>query len=84
MNFLNIHLFSFCSPAKVVCGDWKLDITDTNEKSLTVTSVVNHPGYSATTFADDIAVIKVDGSMPCAQGKIWPACLPNKSVRKYM
>ena len=69
-----------CSPAKVTCGDWKLDQTDTDEVSLTVSSVVNHPGYVASTFENDIAVVKVSGSMTCTQGKIWPACLPNAAV----
>ena len=64
----------------MTCGDWKLDQTDTNEMSLVVSSVVNHPGYNAATHENDIAVVKVAGSMTCEQGKIWPACLPNAAV----
>ena len=64
----------------MVCGDHLLDATDTNEKSLVVSSVVNHPGYNAATFENDIAVVKVTGSMTCEQGKIWPACLPSAAV----
>ena len=67
-------------PVRVTCGDWKLDQTDTDEKSLVVSSVVSHPGYKAGTFENDMAVIKVVGSMACSQGKIWPACLPNAAV----
>ena len=72
--------FPLLRPAKVTCGDWKLDAVDTNEQSLTVTSVVSHPNYNPSTSANDIAVVKVSGSFTCAQSKIWPACLPNKSV----
>ena len=64
----------------MTCGDWKLDQTDTNEKSLVVSSVVNHPSYNAATYENDIAVVKVVGTMTCEQGKIWPACLPNAAV----
>lgn len=64
----------------MTCGDWKLDQTDTNEKSLVVSSVVNHPSYNAATYENDIAVVKVAGTMTCEQGKIWPACLPNAAV----
>ena len=71
---------SVFSPVKVTCGDWKLDQTDTNEQSLVVSSVVNHPNYNTQTLENDIAVVKVTGSMTCEQGKIWPACLPNAAV----
>ena len=64
----------------MTCGDWKLDQTDTNEKSLVVSSVVNHPSYNAATYENDIAVVKVAGTMSCEQGKIWPACLPSTNV----
>ena len=74
------HLILAFRPAKVTCGDWKLDATDTDEQSLVVSSVVNHPSYNAATFENDIAVIKVTGTMTCTQGKIWPACLPNTAV----
>ena len=74
------HLILAFRPARVTCGDWKLDATDTDEQSLVVSSVVNHPSYNAATFENDIAVVKVTGTMTCAQGKIWPACLPNTVV----
>ena len=74
------HLISAFRPAKVTCGDWKLDGTDTNEQSLEISGVINHPSFNAATFENDIAVVKVNGSMPCSQGKIWPACLPNTAV----
>ena len=64
----------------VSCGDWKLNQTDTNEESLTITEIINHPEYNNIPNANDIAVIKVEGSFNCAQGKIYPSCLPNKSV----
>ena len=73
-------ILAFFRPARVVCGDHLLDATDTNEKSLVVSSVVNHPSYNAATFENDIAVIKVTGTMTCEQGKIWPACLPSAAV----
>ena len=74
------HLISAFRPAKVTCGDWKLDGTDTNEQSLEISGVINHPSFNAATFENDIAVVKVNGSMTCSQGKIWPACLPNTAV----
>lgn len=77
------HCFQGQTPTRVTCGDWKLDVTDTDEKSLVVSSVVNHPGYISNTFENDIAVVKVVGSMPCSQGKIWPACLPNAAKYTY-
>jgi len=77
------HCFQGESPAKVTCGDWKLDGTDTYEHSLEVSGVINHPSYNAATYENDIAVVKVNGSMPCSQGKIWPACLPNTARYTY-
>jgi len=77
------HCFQGQSPAKVTCGDWKLDGTDTNEQSLEISGVINHPSFNAATFENDIAVVKVNGSMPCSQGKIWPACLPNTERYTY-
>ena len=57
---------------------------DTNEQRLTITQIINHPQYSSFIFAgdgsNDIAVIKVNGNFGCSAGKIWPACLPDKSV----
>ena len=57
---------------------------DSNEQRLTVTEIISHPDYSSLNnggdSSNDIAVIKVDGNFNCAAGKIWPACLPDKSV----
>ena len=74
------HLITAFRPSKVACGYWKLDGTDTYEQSLEVSVVINHPSFNAATFENDIAVVKVIGSMPCSQGKIWPACLLNTAV----
>ena len=80
MFIFSSNLILVFRPARVVCGDHLLDATDTNEQSLVVSSVVNHPGYNGATFENDIAVVKVTGTMTCEQGKIWPACLPNAAV----
>jgi len=77
------HCFQGRSPAKVTCGDWRLDDTDTYEQSLEVSGVINHPSFNAATFENDIAVVKLNGSMTCSQGKIWPACLPNTARYAY-
>jgi len=66
---------------KVACGAWKLDATDTNEQSLTITEIINHPQYVDATSANDIAILKVSGTFTCATDKIYPACLP--STNKY-
>jgi len=66
---------------KVVCGDWKRDTTDTNEQSLAISQIINHPSYNINTQANDISILKVTGSFTCSQGKVYPACLP--SVNKY-
>ena len=66
---------------KVACGAWKLDQTDTNEESLTITEIINHPNYVPSTNANDIAILKVSGSFNCVKDKIYPACLPNTNVR---
>ena len=80
--FMSKHLLSaFRTPAKVTCGDWKIDATDANEHTLEVTGVTLHPKYDG--FGNDIAVVRVKGTMPCSKGKIWPACLPNKEVNKF-
>ena len=50
---------------------------DTNEERLTITEIINHPGYNDNTFDNDIAVIKVSGSFTCGSN-IVPACLPTK------
>ena len=71
---------------KVSCGGHRMDTSgsspmDTNEQRLAIREIINHPDYSP--FGDvsnDIAVIKVDGNFACSTGKIWPACLPDKSV----
>ena len=65
---------------KVACGAWKLDSVDTNEESLEITEIINHPEYNPSTSENDIAVLKVSGTFTCEQGKIWPACLPNEEV----
>jgi len=66
---------------KVACGAWKLDTTDTNEQSLTISEIINHPNYNNANFLNDVAILKVTGTFNCAQGKIYPACLP--STNKY-
>ena len=59
---------------------------DTNEQRLTITQIINHPDYSSFNQlfggdgSNDIAVIKVNGNFGCSAKKIWPACLPDKSV----
>ena len=65
---------------KVACGAWKLDAVDTNEESLAISEIINHPEYNPSTFENDVAILKVSGSFTCEQGKIWPACLPNEEV----
>lgn len=56
---------------------------DTNEERLSITEIINHPDYDASTFDNDIAVIKVSGTFTCGQNtKILPACLPNTDVRE--
>ena len=65
----------------VKCGDHLLDTADTNEQSRAITEIINHPDYDARSSKNDIALLKVSGSFTCSQGKIWPACLPNKNVR---
>ena len=65
---------------KVACGAWKLDSVDTNEESLEITEIINHPEYNPSTSENDIAVLKVSRTFTCEQGKIWPACLPNEEV----
>ena len=62
------------------CGDWKLDSVDTNEETLFVDEIVNHPSYNPTTTENDIALVKVFGSFNCRPQKIWPACLPSTNV----
>ena len=62
---------------KVACGAWKLD---TNEESLAISEIINHPEYNPSTFENDVAILKVSGSFTCEQGKIWPACIPNEEV----
>jgi len=69
---------------KVACGSWKLDQTDTNEQSLTITEIINHPSYVDSTYSNDIAILKVSGTFTCAQGKIWPACLPSTNKYTYV
>merc|ERR1711971_1002372 len=40
-------------------------------------------GYDYDTMNYDIAVVIVNGTMPCSKGKIWPACLPSKKKYAY-
>jgi len=77
---------------KVSCGAHRMNANgasplDTNEQRLTITQIINHPQYSSFIFAgdgsNDIAVIKVNGNFGCSAGKIWPACLPDKSRLAY-
>ena len=69
---------------KVSCGGHRRNALDTNEQRLAITEIINHPDYSSFLSSgdgsNDIAVIKVDGNFACSTGKIWPACLPDKSV----
>ena len=65
---------------KVICGKRRLDANNTDEVSLTITEIINHPEYDGSTFANDIAVIKVAQSGFCALGKVYPACIPNINV----
>ena len=74
---------------KVSCGAHRMNANgaspmDPNEQRLTITQIINHPQYSSFNFfgdgSNDIAVIKVNGNFGCSAGKIWPACLPDKSV----
>jgi len=78
---------------KVSCGAHRMNANgaspmDTNEQRLTITQIINHPDYNSfNSFggdgSNDIAVIKVDGNFGCSAGKIWPACLPDKSRLTY-
>ena len=72
--------FSQPNGKKVACGAWKLNVVDSNEESLAITEIINHPQYVASTFVNDISIVKVTGSFNCSQGKIWPACVPNPNV----
>ena len=72
--------FSSPNGKKVVCGDWKRDTTDTNEQSLAISQIINHPSYNINTQANDISILKVTGSFTCSQGKVYPACLPSVNV----
>ena len=64
------------------CGDWKLDTTDADEQTLTITQIINHPNVTrrGNIINNDIALLKVSGSLTCTPGKIMPACLPNTNV----
>ena len=78
--FCNIS-YSHANKKKVSCGAWKLDGIDTNEQSYEVIEILNHPEYNFLTNANDIAVLKVNGTFICDQTKIWPACIPSEKVR---
>ena len=73
----------------VSCGAHRMNMNgpsplDTNEQRLKITEIINHPSYSSFNArgdgSNDIAVIKTEGNFACTAGKIWPACLPDKSV----
>merc|ERR1719250_244939 len=76
---------------KISCGAHRMNANgasplDTNEQRLTITQIINHPQYSSFNFfggdgSNDIAVIKVNGNFGCSAGKIWPACLPDKTPK---
>jgi len=69
---------------KVACGAWKTTGVDSNEESLSIVEIINHPQYVDGTEVNDISVLKVSGSFNCAQGKIWPACLPSTNKYAYV
>ena len=73
-------IFSEPNGKKVVCGDWKLNTTDTYEQALPITQIIRHPNFDAISLQNDIAVVKVLGSFSCLQQKIYPACVPNEEV----
>ena len=73
-------MFRIPNGKMVSCGDWKLSQVDSYEVSLPISEIINHPDYNVIPEANDIAVIKVEGSFTCSLGKIYPACLPNKNV----
>jgi len=74
---------AYMKPTKVTCGDWKIDSTDANEHTMEISGLIQHPLYDYDTMNYDIAVVIVNGTMPCSKGKIWPACLPSKKKYAY-
>ena len=77
------YYFSQPNGKKVACGAWKTNAVDANEEVLEITEIINHPQYEVGgLFVNDISILKVSGSFNCAQGKIWPACLPSTNVSK--
>ena len=81
---LNDYYFSNPNGKKIVCGDWNLDTIDTNEETLPITKIINHPEFDALTLKNDIAVLKVAGSFTCKQGNIFPSCIASKNVRHIL
>ena len=81
--FYTKWIFSEPNGKKVVCGDWKLNTTDTYEQALPITQIIMHPNFDATSLKNDIAVVKVLGSFNCLQQKIYPACIPNEEVSLF-
>ena len=67
-------------PVKVTCGDWKIDSKDAHEHTMEISGITQHGLWDYDTNTNDIAVVRVNGTMPCSKGKIWPACLPSKKV----
>merc|ERR1712083_447898 len=59
----------------VILGDHKMSKTDSNEKSLQVSKIINHSGYSAYGApVHDIALLKLKQKVDMT--KYSPACLP--------
>ena len=85
-HFVLFKTISFSQPngKKVACGAWKTSGVDSNEESRSITEIINHPQYVDGTEVNDISVLKVSGSFNCAQGKIWPACLPSTNVSSFL
>ena len=81
-----MYCINFSEPngKKVACGVWRLNTNDTYEEALLITEIINHPNYDASTFRNDIAVVKVSGTFNCEQRKIYPACIPNEEVSFFL
>ena len=75
--------FSEPNGKKVACGV-RLNANDTNEGALNIKEIINHPSYDASTFTNDIAVVKVSGSFNFVPGEIFPACVPNVEVSTFL
>ena len=77
------------TPKFLACGRNKIKSEEDpgkfepNEQRLKITNVVTHPDYNGDTFANDIAVIKVENSFNCKKRVLYPACLPSKHDLSY-